>query len=150
MGRTTDASILSNLFNIIYLLIYPCGFPVLYRSRSRGVKVPANDSGERVNLSGYLDAGHRALPGLARNAPGSIAPRTPVGIGEEQVSVLIAPAGGAAHGPVAFGRGNNFIQPEETHQEDSHGGNGNQKVRPAGLQNGILHLRLQNAAVQRC
>jgi hypothetical protein len=109
----------------------------------RGVKVPANASVVRVNLSGYLNAGRRALPGLARSAPGSIAPGTSIGIGEKQVSILIAPAGGAVHGPVAFGRGDDFIQPEKTHQEDSYEGDPNQDVPPAGLQDGILHLRLQ-------
>ena len=109
----------------------------------RDVKVPANDSGVRVNLSGYLNAGRRALPVLARSAPGSIAPGTSIGIGEQQVSILIAPAGGAVHGPVAFGGGDDFIQAEKTHQEDSYEGDPNQDVPPAGLQDGILHLRLQ-------
>jgi hypothetical protein len=66
------------------------------------------------------------------------------------VSILIAPAGGAVHGPGGFGGGDDFIQPEETHQEDSDEWNSNQEVPPAGLQDDILHLRLQDAAVQRC
>lgn len=149
MGRTTGASLLVNLFRIIYFRWTPCGIPRSVQVASRGLKVPANDSGLRVNLSGYLNAGRRALPVLARSAPGSIAPGTSIGIGEKQVSILIATAGGAVHGPVAFGGGDDFIQPEETHQEDSHEGNSNQEVPPAGLQDGILHLRLQSAAVLR-
>jgi len=144
MGRTTGASLLVNLFRIIYFRWTPCGIPRSVQVASRGLKVPANDSGLRVNLSGYLNAGCRALPGLARGAPGAS-----IGIGEKQVSILIATAGGAVHGPVAFGGGDDFIQPEETHQEDSHEGNSNQEVPPAGLQDGILHLRLQSAAVLR-
>jgi len=138
VGRTTDASLLYNSFIINYLLIHPLRIPSSVQVASRGVKVPANDSGLRVNLSDYLNAGCRALPGLARGAPGAS-----IGIGEKQVSILIAPAGGAVHGPGGFGGGDDFIQPEETHQEDSHERNRNQEVPPAGLQDGILHLRLQ-------
>lgn len=63
------------------------------------------------------------------------------------MSILIATAGGAFHGPVASGGGDDFIQPEKTHQEDSHEGDRNQEISPAGLQDGILHLRLQ---MMRC
>lgn len=151
-GRASDAITHDNLCIINCLLILAGGIPVLHRTRSQGVKVPANGSGERVNLPGYLIAGRRALPGFARSVPGSIGPGSigpgaSIGIGEQQVPILIAPAGGAVHGSVAFGGGDDFIQPEETHQEDSHEGDRNQEVPPAGLQDGILHDRLQDAAV---
>ena len=59
-GRATDASLRSNLFRIIKLRRIPRGFPVLHRSRSRVVKVPASCSDLRVNFSGYLNVGRRA------------------------------------------------------------------------------------------
>ncbi len=103
-----------------------------------GIKAPANASVRRVNLRGYLFPGRRALFGLVRAAPGAS-----VGIGEKQKPILIATAGRAIDGLAAFGGGDQFIQPEETHQEDSHGRNGNQEGFPAGLQNGVLHDELQ-------
>ena len=66
------------------------------------------------------------------------------------MSILIVTAGRAFHGPGALGGGDDFIQPEETYQEDSHEGNGNQEILPAGLKNGILHDELQDSAVLRC
>jgi hypothetical protein len=59
------------------------------------------------------------------------------------VSVLVVTAERAFHGPVALGGGDDFIQPEKTHQEDAHKGDRDQEVPPAGLEDGILHLRLQ-------
>ena len=102
--------------------------------------MPANDSVRRVTLSGYLFPGRRALLGFVRAARGAS-----VGIGEKQAPIPIATAGRAFDGLAAFGGGDQFIQPEETHDEDSHEGNGHQKVFPARLQNGVLHDGLQDA-----
>src|SRR5208337_2191421 len=96
--------------------IAPTAFPTLQASRSRVVKVPTNDSDLRVNPAGYLNVGLRALPGLARNAPRNVK-GAPIRVGEEQAAILIATASGAFDGPIAFGRGDNFIQPEKTRQE---------------------------------
>lgn len=86
--------------------------------------------------------GRLVLPGPARNAPG-----TSIRIGEKRVSVLIATTGGAVNRPVVSWSGDDLIQPEKSHQENSHQGDRNQEVPPAGLQNGFLHLRLQDFAV---
>jgi hypothetical protein len=48
---------------------------------------------------------------------------------------------------MVFGGGDDYVQPEETHQKDSHEWNSNQEVSPAGLQDGIVHNSLQNVAV---
>jgi hypothetical protein len=63
------------------------------------------------------------------------------------VSILIATADRAFHGPGAFGGGDDFIQAEESQHDDSQEGNGQQKVQQAGLQNDILHERFQNDAM---
>lgn len=63
------------------------------------------------------------------------------------MSILIATAGGAFDCPLALGGGDNFIQPEKTHQEDSHEGDGNQEVPAGGLEDGIEHDRFQDATV---
>jgi len=141
-ARASVASFHANLFFISYLRMSARDNPGPAPAACRGVRMPANASDLKVNLSGYLDMGCRALPGLARGAPGAS-----VGIGEQQVSILIAAAERALDGPRASGGGDDLIQAEKSYQEDSHEENGHQEVRPAGLQNDILHLRLQDAVV---
>ncbi len=85
-------------------------FPNPARVAFPGVKVPEDASIKKVNLNGYLFPGRRALFGLVRAAPAAS-----VGIGEKQASIPIATAGRAFDGLAAFGRGDQFIQPEETH-----------------------------------
>ena len=103
------------------------------------VKVPADDIAAKVNLSGYLDLKFRTLPGFGRGIPG-----TSVWIGEQQVPILIATADTASHGLGAFGGDDDLIKAEESHHEDSHEGNGHQKIQQAGLQNGIVHKEFQD------
>ena len=117
-------------------------FPILPGGAIGRGNAPVGAGIAKVNPCGYLDVGRRTLFGFARGAPGAS-----VGIGEKQAPILIAAAGRAFYGPGGSRGGDDCIQPEDSQQKESHKGNSSQEALPAGLQNGILHDRLQDVGL---